>query len=223
MLTFVTVSVTYGVRIKSRSQDAVRVMPDGKGPVRCLRAKPHQLCSRAARASCLPALRPACGVLRCNRARCRRSDPRQFGIVFREAWPELSLGDESPSGENRGGTPAGERARKRRAAQAAYSVARPAPAGAGHETLRLPAVRFLYVPEASRKELLRHCEERQKFVRSFPRKRESSLGPRLRGTPSRGRAEKSCLFENGNRKTRAQKRAAAREELPIASSPDTRV
>ena len=68
--------------------------------------------------------------------------------MSREAWPELSFRDESPSGENRGGTPAGERARKRRAAQAAYSVARPAPAGAGHLTMRLPAVRFLYVPEA---------------------------------------------------------------------------
>ena len=33
--------------------------------------------------------------------------------------PTLSLRDESPAGENRGGTPAGERARKRRAAQAA--------------------------------------------------------------------------------------------------------
>jgi hypothetical protein len=32
----------------------------------------------------------------------------------------LSPGDESPFGENRGGTPAGERARKRRAAQAAF-------------------------------------------------------------------------------------------------------
>jgi hypothetical protein len=38
----------------------------------------------------------------------------------------LSPRDESPFGENRGGTPAGERARKRRAAQAAFSVARPA-------------------------------------------------------------------------------------------------
>jgi len=38
---------------------------------------------------------------------------------FGKPGPTLSPGDESPSGENRGGTPAGERARKRRAAQAA--------------------------------------------------------------------------------------------------------
>jgi hypothetical protein len=65
------------------------------------------------------------------------------------------LGTNTPSGENRGGTPAGERARKRRAAQAAFSVARPARRlRAGHEILRLPAFRFLYfLPEASRKEL----------------------------------------------------------------------
>jgi hypothetical protein len=44
----------------------------------------------------------------------------------------------------RGGSPAGERARKRRAAQAAYSVARTARRlRADLETLRLPAFRFL--------------------------------------------------------------------------------
>jgi hypothetical protein len=60
----------------------------------------------------------------------------------------------SPSGENRGGTPTGERARKRRAARAELSVARPARRlRAGHETLRLSAFRFPYLPEASRKEL----------------------------------------------------------------------
>jgi len=52
----------------------------------------------------------------------------------------------SPFGESRGGTPAGERARKRRAAQAALSVARPARRlRAGHQTLRLPAFRFLFL------------------------------------------------------------------------------
>jgi len=39
---------------------------------------------------------------------------------FGKPGPMLSPGDESPFGENRGGTPAGERARKRRAAQAAF-------------------------------------------------------------------------------------------------------
>jgi len=83
-LTFVTVSVTTH-ESNLALKDAVRVMPDGKGRVRCLRAGPHQPRSRAARASCLPALRPARGVLRCNRARRRRSNPRH--AVFREAWP----------------------------------------------------------------------------------------------------------------------------------------
>jgi hypothetical protein len=59
--------------------------------------------------------------------------------------PMLSFWDESPAGENRGETPAGERARKRRAAQAAFSVARPARRlRAGNTTLRLPAFYFLY-------------------------------------------------------------------------------
>jgi hypothetical protein len=133
ILTSVTVSVTLGHRINLALKDAVRVMPGGKGECGAcgwglISSAPGRLGHHA----------------------CRHYDrhPRQFGIVFREAWPELSFWDESPSGENRGGTPAGERARKRRAAQAAYSVARPAPAGAGHLTMRLPAVRFLYVPEA---------------------------------------------------------------------------
>jgi len=47
--------------------------------------------------------------------------------------------------ESRGGTPAGERTRKRRAAQAASSLVRPARRlRAGHEILRLPAFRFLF-------------------------------------------------------------------------------
>jgi hypothetical protein len=159
------------------------VMPDGKGRVRCLRVGPHQLCSRAARASCLPALRPACEVLRCNRARCRRSDPRQFGIVFREAWPELSLGDESPSGENRGGTPAGERARKRRAAQAAYSVARPAPAGAGHLTMLLPAVRFPLCAGSEPKRAASSLREATKVCPLIPAQAGIQSGSPLTGHP----------------------------------------
>jgi hypothetical protein len=47
----------------------------------------------------------------------------------------LSPGDESPLGENRGGTPAGERARKRRAAQAALlRGASRTPLACGHLT-----------------------------------------------------------------------------------------
>jgi hypothetical protein len=48
--------------------------------------------------------------------------------------------------KNRGGTPAGERARSGGSAQAGLSVARPARRlRAGHETLRLPAFRFLFL------------------------------------------------------------------------------
>jgi len=73
-----------------------------------------------------------------------RAARRSFRTVFGKPGPTLSPRDESPAGENRGGTPAGERARKRRAAQAALSVARPARRlRAGNTTLRLPAFRFL--------------------------------------------------------------------------------
>ena len=55
----------------------------------------------------------------------------------------------------RGGTPAGERARSGRAAQAAFSVARPVRRlRTGHGLPRLPAFHFpsFYLLEASRKE-----------------------------------------------------------------------
>jgi hypothetical protein len=68
----------------------------------------------------------------------------------------LSLRDESPAGENRGGTPAGERARKRRAAQAAFlRGASRTPLACGQETMRLPAFRFLLFRGRGGR---RHCE-----------------------------------------------------------------
>jgi hypothetical protein len=158
-LTPITVSVTLWCESNLARNDAVRVMPEGKRRVRCPRAGPHQPCSRAARASCLPALRPACEVLRCNRARCRRSDPRQFGIVFREAWPELSLGDESPSGENRGGTPAGERARQRtgwRKPTFPWRDPHPLVRDMKHCVCRRSA--SFFCRKRVEKNLLRHCE-----------------------------------------------------------------
>jgi hypothetical protein len=97
--------------------------------VRCPRAGLHHLRSRAASGISLPALRPAREVRRCTGTgfsarvtpvataqglrppvgaavedRALRPSPRKPGL-------ELSPWDESPSGQSRGGTPAGERAR----------------------------------------------------------------------------------------------------------------
>ena len=59
-----------------------------QGRVRCPRAKPHQLCSRAVRASCLPALRPACEVRRWK-----------WGAqATHEAWPGSHQGTTHPLG-----------------------------------------------------------------------------------------------------------------------------
>ena len=62
--------------------------------------------------------------------------PRKHGL-------RPHLGMEYSLGQNRGGTPTGERARSGGSARAGTLVARPAPAGAEHETLRLSAFRFL--------------------------------------------------------------------------------
>ena len=74
-----------------------------------------------------------------------RAARRSFRAVLGKPGPMLSLRDESPAGENRSGTPAGERARKRRAAQAAFRGASRTPLACGHETMRLPAFRFLFL------------------------------------------------------------------------------
>jgi hypothetical protein len=99
-----------------------------------------------------------------RRARCfavtetARAARRSFRAVFGKPGPELSPRDESPAGENRGGTPAGERARKRRAAQAAFlRGASRTPLACGHETMRLPAFRFPFISWSSLLFFLRHC------------------------------------------------------------------
>jgi len=69
-------------------------MPGGEGRVRCPRAWPHQLRSRAVRASCLPALRPVRGVHRCKWVRRRRREARPVDAASHEAWPGPRLGDE---------------------------------------------------------------------------------------------------------------------------------
>jgi hypothetical protein len=93
-------------------------------------------------------------------------------------------------------------------AQADSSWRAPCPLARYQDQLRLPAFRFLYVPEVSRKEFViasvgeaircsgkvpslfdtvdrdtraRSRRESGILFHSFPRKRESSLGPRFRG------------------------------------------
>jgi len=92
--------------------------------------------SRAARASCLPALGPAREVLRCDRTGGACGYVRSSMPPFGKPGPKLSPRDESPFGENRRGTPAGERARKRGAAQAAFlRGAYRTPLACGHDQL----------------------------------------------------------------------------------------
>src|ERR1700678_2757845 len=116
------------------------------GGARCgARGRKDTVRTRAARASCLPAIRPAREVHRCDRTGGACGYVRSLMPPFGKPGPMLSPGDESPLGENRGGTPAGERARKRRAAQAAFlRGASRTPLACGHQTLRLPAFRFLF-------------------------------------------------------------------------------
>jgi|GEM_PF-4894320 len=70
-----------------------------QGRVRCPRAKPHQLCSRAVRASCLPALRPACGVRRWKWGDRRRSDPRPLDGLPTKPGPDRTKGLHTPWAE----------------------------------------------------------------------------------------------------------------------------
>ncbi len=83
------------------------------------------------------------------------------GETFPRSLARIAPRDYTPLGQSRGGTPAGERARKRRAAQAALSVARPARrlrAGTDDSATAGVPLSF-YLPEASRKELLRNILE----------------------------------------------------------------
>ena len=88
--------------------------------------KAHQPCSRAVRASCLPALRPACEVRRWKWPGRRRSDPRPLDGLSTKPGPDRTKGPHTPWEEPWWN--AGRRARPiaEGAAQAAPSVARPA-------------------------------------------------------------------------------------------------
>ncbi len=133
------------LRINLALRDAVRVMPGGRGECGACGRSLISSASRAARASCLPALRPArevrhwTGKAKAGNARLRTGLPREPGLG-------CALGDVSPLGKSRGGTPAGERARERtgrrkpllpwRDPRAVFACGRCYP--------RLPAFRFPY-------------------------------------------------------------------------------
>ncbi len=104
------------------------MMPGGEGRVRCPRAWPHQPRTRAVRASCLPALRPACGVHRRKWVRHRRREARPVDAVTTKPGPGRALGMRySPWQEPWWN--AGRQARPTAdgSAQADLSVARPHP------------------------------------------------------------------------------------------------
>ncbi len=92
-------------------------------------------CSRAVRASCPPALRPACEVRRW----------KWGGRPAHEAWPGSHQGTTTPLGRAVVERRQASAPDSGRAAQAASSVARTARRlRAGLTTVRLPAFRFLY-------------------------------------------------------------------------------
>ena len=141
-LTYVTVSVIL-VQIKSRPKGRLREVDPQVG-ARTVPAGGVTIRSRAARASCLPALRPACEVLRWKWERRRRSDPRRV----RRRRPR-SLARVAPFRQR---LPWAGAVVERRQASAPASGGRrkpltpwrdPHPLGAGGSTLRLPAFRFL--------------------------------------------------------------------------------
>jgi hypothetical protein len=93
-----------------------RVLPDGGASAAPAGGTIHSAPGRLGHHACRHYDRRARCIAATETARAAR---RSFRAVFGKPGPMLSPGDESPFGENRGGTPAGERARKRRAAQAA--------------------------------------------------------------------------------------------------------
>ena len=123
-------------------KDAGRVMPGGRGEcgacgrglISCAPGRlGHHVCRHYdRRARCIAGLGQA------------KAGVSPFGAKSQETWPDAEpLGRCDPFGESRGGTPAGERARKRKGGASRLSVARPARRlHAGHGILRLPAFRF---------------------------------------------------------------------------------
>ena len=100
--------------------------------------------TRAARVSCLPALRPAREVHRCDRDGVG-GYVRLAMSPLGKPGPMLSLRDESPAGENRKWN-AGRRARPQAEGGASrlFRGASRTPLACGQKTMRLPAFRFLF-------------------------------------------------------------------------------
>ncbi len=123
-------------------------MPGGRGRVRCPRARPHQPHARTLARSHARTLARSRGpgIMSAGITAGVRGASLELG---RQAFPRslarIAPRDYTPLGQSRGGTPAGERARKRRAAQAATSWRDPRAACVrGLTTVRLPAFRFPY-------------------------------------------------------------------------------
>src|SRR5579863_1510714 len=115
-------------------KDAVRVIPAGGGECGARGRRRHRPRSRAVRASCLPALRPACEVRRWKWA----------GQPVHEAWPGSHQGTTHPLGRavvERRQASAPDSGRGGASRLTPWRV--PHPFGAGLTTVRLPAFRFL--------------------------------------------------------------------------------
>jgi hypothetical protein len=104
-------------------KDAARVMPGGRGRVRCPRAG---LISRLPGG---PGIMPAGTMTGVRGAPLEvGAEPAVISAALAKhprSLARIAPRDHTPLGQSRGGTPAGERARSGRAAQAAFSAARP--------------------------------------------------------------------------------------------------
>jgi len=109
--------------------------------------------------------------------------PWRLGAALREAWSDAEpLGCASPLGKSRGGTPSSERVPSH-----ARRIARCGGFGTRLPAFRLPFLFVVPVGKVANGEIAKANGKSlaDKFNRSFPRKRESRLGPRFRGDERR--------------------------------------
>ena len=149
-MTFVSISVTFSAESRSRKgrRRLTAVWWSECGARGRWARHPR---TRAAQASCLPALGPAREVHRWKWTRCWRGQPAAYGSAVHEAWPELSLRDEQSLGREprwnaeRRAAPAGAAPHRkvRRLDSAPFGVPLPfcllfhlSPAGRGRERKR---------------------------------------------------------------------------------------